>query len=430
MALLLIVLSVLLFIFNVPIFIATALPTAIVSYLSGEKLLILPQTMFTSLNSFPLMAVPFFILAGKLMEHGGISQKLVDFANSMVGHVRGGLAFVMVIGCMFFAAISGSALGTTVAIGSIMIPAMVKAGYDKAFSAALLAAAGLIGIIIPPSVPMVLYGVAASVSIGKMFLAGIIPGILIGLSLMGWAYFVSRQKGYGTEKRKSLKEIWMAFKDAIWALLMPVIILGGIYGGFFTPTEASVVAVVYGFVVGILVYRLITLESLKKILHSTVITTAVLGIIISTATYFGMWLTLEQVPHTIANFFQEANLSPLVTMILINIFLLLLGTFMDSAAAQIITTPILVPVAVSMGFDPIHFGIIMITNLAVGMLTPPLGVSLVVAAQVGKTKFETLLKPSIPIMIILIVDIVLITLFPQISIGFANVLDQFMNSSR
>jgi C4-dicarboxylate transporter DctM subunit len=415
------VLVLLLFLLNVPVFISVGLPTVVVSFFSGENLLTLAQTMFSSLNSFTLMAVPFFILAGKLMEHGGISERLVDFANSFVGHVRGGLAYVMVIACMFFAAISGSALGTIVAIGGVMLPAMIKAGYDRNFSAALLACAGMVGVIIPPSVPMVVYATTANASVGKLFMAGVLPGILIGLSFIIWAYYVCRKHGYGAiSQRKSIKEIWASFKSAIWALLMPVIILGGIYGGIFTPTEAAVVAVVYGFIVGIFVYKLITLKVLKKILLSTVITTSVLCLIIATATYFGMWLTREQIPQAIAQSFQEANLSPLMAMMLINLFLLLLGTFMESAAAQIITTPILLPIVTSMGFDPVHFGVIMIANLALGAITPPLGVNLVLAAQIGKTSFEALIRPSIPLMLIIIIDIVLIILFPQISIGFAN----------
>ena len=420
---LLLVITLLLFFLNVPIYVATALPTAMVTVLEGDKLIAMPQTLLASLNSFPLMAIPFFILAGSLMEHGGISQKLVDFTNSLVGHYRGGLAYVSIICCIFFAAISGSAIATTAAIGAIMIPAMVKLGYDRAFSAALLAAAGLIGVIIPPSVPMVLYGVGASVSIGKLFMAGIIPGLLVGFSLIAVVYFHTRKYGAGVTEKKSLKEIWSTFIDAAWALLMPVIILGGIYGGIFTPTEASVVAVVYGFLVGIFVYKQITWNVMKKILRSTVLTTSALGLIIATATYFGNWLTLAQVPQAIAALFQEANLGPIVTLMLINLFLLLVGTFMDSSAALIIATPILVPVAAAMGFDLIHFGIIMIVNLAVGLLTPPLGVSLVVAAKVGNTSFESLLRPTMTFLIVLIIDIVLLTVLPQLSIGFANLID-------
>lgn len=411
------------FLLNVPVFIAVGLPTVIVSFLNGDNLLTLTQTMFSSLNSFTLMAIPFFILAGKLMEHGGISAKLVEFANSLVGHVRGGLAYVMIIACMIFAAISGSQFGTIVAIGGVMLPAMIKAGYDRHFSAAILAAAGIVGVIIPPSVPFVLYAVTANVSVGKIFLAGVIPGIIIGLSLILWAYYVCRKHGYGAPSpRKSIREIWESFKDAVWALIMPIIILGGIYGGIFTPTEASVVAVVYGFFAGVFIYRVINLAVLKKILYSTVITTSTLSVIIATATYFGMWLTRAQVPQAIINSFAEANLPPIVAMLLINLFLLFLGTFMESAAAQIITTPILVPIITNLGYDPVQFGVIMVTNLALGAYTPPLGIGLVLAAQIAQTKFEKLIKPALPLIFIIVIDIVLFIIFPHLSSGFADLL--------
>lgn len=422
MAILVIGLLIVFFLFNVPIFIVTTLPIVIVTVISGDRLISLPQNLFSALNSFPLMAIPFFILAGKLMEFGGISQKLVNFTMSIVGHLRGGLAYVSVMGCVFFAAISGSAIATTVAIGAIMIPAMVKSGYNRPFAASLHAAGGITGVLIPPSIPMVLYGVAAGVSIGRLFLAGIIPGLLIGFSLMIIGYFVSHKSNFTFNERKSFKEIWSSFKDAIWALLMPVIILGGIYGGIFTPTEAAVVAVMYGFIVGIVIYKQITFNVIKKILLSTVITTSVLGIIVASATYFGTWLTLGQVPQTIANWFQDSNLSPLSTVMLIIVFLLFIGTFMDAVAALIITTPILAPVALSMGFDLVHFGIIMIVTLGVGLLTPPLGAGLVVAAKVGQTSFESLLKPIVTFLIAYLINIAILTLLPELSVGFSNLI--------
>ena len=412
------------FFINVPVAFAIGLATLIVSFLSDIPLIRLPQTMFSSLNSFPLMAAPFFILAGKLMEHGGISQKLVNFANSLVGHFRGGLAYVSIIACMFFAAISGSSIATTVAIGSIMIPAMVKMGYDRNFGSALHAAAGSIGAIIPPSVPMVLFAVAGGVSVGKMFLAGIVPGIMIGLSFMLVAFIFCRKNDYETLEKRSLKEIWLSFKDAVWAILLPVIILGGIYSGIFTPTEASVIAVVYGFIIGTVVYKQITFAVAKKILLSTVIITSSLGIIISAASYFGMFLTLERIPHAVAESLASTSLSPLMTIMLINFFLLILGTFMDATAALLIATPILLPVGTSLGFDPIHFGMVMLVALGIGLLTPPLGVGLFVAAKVGNTRFESVVKPAIPFILILIVDVILLTLFPQLSSGVAGFFDK------
>ncbi len=412
-----------LFLINVPVAFAIALGTIITGLLFSDlNLLRLVQTMFSALDSFPLMAVPFFILAGKLMEHGGISQKIVEFASSLVGNIRGGLAHVSIMACMLFGAISGSSVATIIAIGGIMIPYMVKQGYDRNFASAVQAAGGTTGMIIPPSIPMVLIGVIAGVSVGDMFIAGIIPGLLIGFSLMIVAYIMSKKKGYGDIVIKSDKSILQSLRDAIWALLMPVIILGGIYGGIFTPTEASVVAVIYGLLVGIFIYRKINFSVFKKILHSTVLTTSAIGIIIATASYFGKLITLERVPHDIAAALGNANLSPLVVMLLISAFLLVLGTFLDAAAALIIATPLLLPIAVGIGMDPVHFGIIMVVNLSIGLLTPPLGVGLFVASKIGKVKYESILKPVFPFILILIIDVIIITLFPQISVGFANLM--------
>src|SRR5699024_8639136 len=364
MATLLFILLLVLIVINVPIAIALGLATIVVFIVAGNvPLVILPQKMFAALDSFPLMAAPFFILAGKLMEHGGISERLIVFAQSLVGQFKGGLAHVSIVACVFFAAISGSANATTAAIGSIMIPAMVKAGYDRNFATAIQAAGGTTGIVIPPSVPLVLYGVSASVSISSLFIAGIVPGILLGVSLMIVAYIVSSVKGYGIGAEKTnIKRIVKAFKESILALFMPIIILGGIYGGFFTPTEASVVAVVYGFIVGWFVYKKINLKILRKILVSSSVTTSVILFIIATAALFGMLLTRENVPQNIANMFLEADLSPFVILLLLNLFLLVVGTFMETIASIIILTPILLPVATSIGVDPTHFGIIMITN--------------------------------------------------------------------
>ncbi|CAM5218195.1 C4-dicarboxylate transporter DctM subunit OS=Ureibacillus acetophenoni OX=614649 GN=SAMN05877842_109135 PE=4 SV=1 [Ureibacillus acetophenoni] len=420
MGILLLLLLLLFLLINVPVAIGIGLATIIVSLLVDIDLIRLPQSLFTSLNSFPLLAAPFFILAGKLMEHGGISEKLVNFATSLVGHLRGGLAYVSVLACMFFASISGSAIATIVAIGAIMIPSLIKNGYNREFASTLHAAGGTIGVLIPPSVPMVLYGVSAGVSIGQLFMAGIIPGILVGVSFMVVSFFVARKQKLEVLPRKSLKEVFNSFINALWAILMPVIILGGIYGGFFTPTEAAAVAVIYGFIIGLFVYKQINFESIKKILLSTVLTTSALGIIIATASFFGLWLTLERVPHNIATAISEADLSPIVTIIIINIFLLILGTFMDATAGLIISTPILVPIAEAAGMDPVQFGIMMIVNLGIGLLTPPLGVGLYIAAKIGNTKFEKLIKPALWFILVMIIDVAIIAIFPQITSGFAS----------
>ena len=419
MAIILFTVFLALILINVPIAIALVLSSILIMALAGNiPLVTLPQKMFAALDSFPLMAAPFFILAGKLMEIGGISERLVNFANSMVGQLKGGLAHVSLVACMFFAAISGSGSATTAAIGGIMIPAMIKAGYDRNFATAVQVAGGTTGIIIPPSVPLVLYGVSAGVSISGLFIAGILPGLLIGLSLMFVAYIVSKTKGYGTNVEKV--QFWKSFKEAILALLMPGIILGGIYGGIFTPTEASVVAVVYGFVIGVFVYKQINWQTLRTILVESVVTTSVILFIISAASIFGMILTREQVPQSIATALTEANISPIMTMLLINLFLLIVGTFMEAIAAIVILTPILLPVVTSIGIDPTHFGIIMVANLAIGLITPPVGVSLFVGARVGNTTFEPLVRAIIPFIIMMIVSVLIITFVPQLSLFFLS----------
>lgn len=418
MAILLFVALLMLLIIDVPIAIGLAMSAVIVLAASSEiPLVMLPQKMFAAMDSFPLMAAPFFILAGKLMEQGGISERLVQFANSLVGGIRGGLAHVSIIACMFFAAVSGSATATTAAVGGIMIPAMVRAGYDRPFSTAVQSVAGTTGILIPPSVPMVLYGVSAGVSISSLFLAGILPGILVGLSLMAVAYFLSRRRGYKTDHQKiSLKEIGRRFVRSFPAIFMPVIILGGIYSGLFTPTEASVVAVVYGLFVGLFVYRELDLKKLRGIFVSSAATTSVILLIIGTAALFGMVLTREQVPQSVAEWLAGANLSSIEVLLLINLLLLLVGTFMEVIAAIIILTPILLPVVTGIGVDPIHFGVIMVTNLAIGLVTPPVGLSLYVGSQVGGVRFEKLVRAVIPFLWIMIVDVLLVTFVPGLSL--------------
>lgn len=424
MAAVLLILLLCFFVLNVPIAFAIGLSTVFTTLLSPDvkiDLLRLPQSMFSQLDSFTLLALPFFVLAGKLMEFGGISRKLIEFSEALIGHLRGGLAMVSILGCIFFAAVSGSAIATTLAIGSLLIPAMVAKGYDRNFSSALHAAGGTVGVLIPPSIPMVIYGVIASASIGQLFLAGIIPGVLVGLSLMLVSYLHARKNNYGISERKSFKEVAAAFRGAIWALLMPVIILGGIYSGLFTPTEASAVAVVYGFLVGVFIYKEITFPVMMQILRSTVLVTSSIGLIIGVSSFFGIYLTLSRLPQMIAETFSNASLSPFVTIVIINLFLLVLGTFMDAAAATIITVPILLPLVTFAGIDPVHFGIILIVNLGIGTLTPPLGVLLFVAAKVGETKYEALIKPAIPFILILIVDLIILTALPQLSSGFAAV---------
>lgn len=419
MAILLFVLLVVLFAINVPIAIVLGLVSTIsMAAIGNTPLIVIPQKMFAALDSFPLMAAPFFILAGKLMEHGGISRRLVEFAESLVGQLKGGLGHVGIVACMFFAALSGSGSATTAAVGSILIPAMVRAGYDRSFATAIHAAAGTTGIIIPPSVPMVMYGVSAGVSVGSLFLAGVLPGILIGLSLMAVTYVISHRRGYGAaSERTGFQKIWASFKRSALALFMPVIILGGIYGGFFTPTEASVVAVVYGFVIGTFVYKTITRSVLRDILISSVVTTSVILFIVATAALLGMLLTRERIPQSVAALLMDADLSPALIVVLVNLLLLVVGTFMEAIAAIIILTPILLPVVTGIGMDPVHFGIIMVVNLAIGLITPPVGVCLFVGAQVGQIRFEPLVRAVVPFLLMMVVDLFLLSYLPVLTVG-------------
>lgn len=410
-----------LLIINVPIAVALGLSVVAAFVLEGNMpLLVVIQKMFNGTDSFPLMAIPFFLLAGKLMETGGISARLINFANTIVGTMPGGLAIVAVIGCTFFAAISGSSAATTAAVGGILIPHMVKKGYDVRFSAALHAAGGTIGVMIPPSVPLVLYGVAASTSINDLFIAGIGPGILVAISLAIYSIWIAKKHGWGGGEKYSAAEIWKAFKDAILAIMMPVIILGGIYGGIFTSTEAAVVAVVYGLVVGLFVYKEIKWKDLGSIFTSSATLTAAIMLIIATANAFGYLMTRENIPQEIAQFMLGITDSTVITLLIINVFLLILGTFMETSVIIILLTPILLPVILALGVDPVLFGVIMVVNSAIGMLTPPVGINLLVAGKIAKLSNTAIERAVIPFLIIMIVDLMLITYVPEISMFLVN----------
>ncbi|MDD2206375.1 MAG: TRAP transporter large permease [Aminobacterium sp.] len=407
---------ILFFVINVPIAIAIGLASVAAILFSGAiPPIVIVQKMFTAADSFPLMAVPFFILAGSLMEFGGISRRLVEFANSIVGRFSGGLAFVAIIASMFFGAISGAAVATVAAIGTILIPAMVRRGYDKPFATAVQATAGTLGVMIPPSIPMIIYGVLTGVSIGALFMGGILPGILVGCSLMFVAWLISRKKGYHGDEKPTLGRIWQTFKQAILALMMPVIILGGIYGGVFTPTEAAVMAVVYGFIVGFFIYKELHLSQLKNILVTTVMGTSMIMFIIATSSVFSWILTAEQVPQAVAEVILSISKNPVVILTLINILLLFLGTFMETVAAIIILVPVLLPVITQIGVDPLHFGIVLVVNLAIGMVTPPLGVCLFIGCSIADIKLEDITRAVWPFILIMVVDVLLLTYLPWIS---------------
>lgn len=408
----------LLLILRVPIGISLGMSSLITIFASGVvQPTYLAQGLVTGADSFSLMAVPFFVLAGELMATGGISRRLLNIADAFLGRKYGGLALVTVVACMFFAAISGSGPATVAAIGGLTIPSMLKQGYDKPFAGAISAAAGSIGVIIPPSIPMVMYCVATGVSVGAMFMGGVIPGILIGISLCVYSSLYSKKHKYINAEAApfSWGNVGRSLVDGIWALLVPVIILGGIYGGIFTPTEAAAVAVAYGLIVGLFVYRDLKAKDLYRIFGSAALTTATIMVILGTATTFGRILTLERIPTMIADFFESVAKGPIMLLILINILLLIVGCFMETNAAIIILAPIFLPIVESMGINPVHFGIVMVVNLAVGFVTPPLGVNLFVSCNVANAKLEEICKGILPILGVMILDLLLITYIEPLS---------------
>ncbi|QBP42491.1 TRAP transporter large permease [Paenisporosarcina antarctica] len=410
----------LLLLLTVPIGIAIGLSTlATIVYSGTLPVEFLAKELVTSVDSFPLMAVPFFILAGEIMGKGGISERLFNVAKALVGNRTGGFAIATIVTCMFFAAISGSGPATVAAIGGIMIPAMVRQGYDIKFATAVVASAGSIGVIIPPSIPMVIYGVTGSVSIGDLFIAGIVPGILVGLAMIIWAYIYSKKKGYkGMDEPTSLKKIGKAIWDAKWAMLIPIIILGGIYGGIFTPTEAAVIAVVYGLFASMVLYRELKIKDLAKVVTDSALTTATVLIIVGTANAFGRLLTIEQIPNEIAEGLLSISTNSIVIILLITVLLLIVGMFMDTLAAIIILTPILLPIAIQIGYDPVHFGILMVINLAIGFFTPPVGVNLFVASGISGVSIEALSKAVLPFLIAMLITLLFLTFIPKITLLF------------
>lgn len=421
----------LLFATGLPIALALGMTATIFMHETGIPLQALVQRMFASLDSFPLTAIPFFILAGAVMEAAGISNRLINFAQSLVGRATGGLGLVTVISAMFFAAISGSSAATTAAIGSILIPAMAARGYSRRFATSVQAASGELGVIIPPSIPMIIYALTAGVpvSIGDLFMAGVLPGLMIAGMLMLVVYLVSKAKGYGLKGNGEAGDgltapppRMRALREALLPLLMPVIILGGIYGGVFTPTEAAVVAVFYALGLGLLVYRTLNASKLMAAMRSSLLSTVVILMIIAAATVFGWVLTANRIPDMIAQGFIGLSQDPYVFLLLVNVLLLIVGMFLETGAAIIILAPILTPVAVQLGVDPVHFGIIMIVNLAVGMTTPPVGVNLFVACQVAGLRIEQILKSMLPFYFVLLIGIAIVTYLPQLSLWLPQAL--------
>lgn len=419
---LLLIILVSLLILGVPVSFALIISSAAYLIQNDISLFIAIQRMTMSIgDSFTLISVPFFILAGVIMNTGGITEKIFDFADKLVGHITGGLGHANILASIIFSGMSGTAIADAGGLGAIELRAMKDAGYDEDFSLAITGASSIIGPIIPPSVPAVLYAVLAGASVGKLFIAGIVPGIIMGLIMAMFVYFKSKNEDYPIHNRVPLKEMFTSFKDSFWALLTPVIIIGGLLGGIFTPTEAAVIAVAYSLVLGFF-YNNVTLQKIPELLKETASHTVSVMLIVAGASIFGWILTIEQVPNLITNFFLTSISSKIAAILLINLLLLIVGTFMETIAAITILTPILVPLATTFGFDLTHFGIIMILNLMIGLLTPPLGMVLYVLSSVSKVPFEKIVKAAAPYVIVLGLVLLLFTFVPQIVLFLPNLL--------
>jgi C4-dicarboxylate transporter, DctM subunit len=392
--------------------------------ISGFPPMVVIQRMFTGADSIALIAIPLFMFAGELMFQGGMSKRLVNFADTLIGHFPSGLAMVSILACMFFAAITGSAIAATAAIGGIMIPLMKEKGYENTFSAPLLACGGSIGPIIPPSIPLLLYGVMANVSVGKLFIGGFVPGVLMGLGLMIYSYYVGKKRNYkGRETKAPTGEILKSAKDAFLALLMPVIIIGGIMSGKFTATESGAIAVFYAIVVGMFVYRELKLENMFQVLVNCAKSTGQVLIVVAFASLFTWIITVNQIPQQISAYLSSAISSKIMLLLVINIILLIAGTFIDTTSALVIFAPLFIPLVTAFDVDLIHFGLIMAVNLTIGMCTPPLGVCLFVSGSIAKVSLKEQMRDLLPMVGILIAILLIITYIPQTVLFLPNLLD-------
>jgi len=406
------------------IFLGLSLPVAVAVGISsfagvlydGMTWLVIAQQLYAALDKYPLVAVPFFILAGNLMEAGGISDRMVDFAKSVVGRMQGGLAVSCVLTCMIFAAVAGSSVATTFAVGAILIPAMVRHGYPKPFSASLQASAAELGVIIPPSVPMILFAVSTDTSVGELFIAGVGPGLLIAAALMFYVWYYARRHGLGKQDDQDRLPLRQALPRAWLALLMPIIILGGIYGGIFTPTEASAIAVVYAWIIGTFVYRKLHFKLLAHTLQRTVVSTAVIMFIIANAGVFGFLLNRAGVPAALGEWLGQLFSDKATFLLGINLALFCIGMFIETSASIVVLAPLLLPVALQFGVDPAHFGVVMVVNLALGMVTPPFGVNLFAACAVAKVRIEHIVRPLLPFVLVVLGCLLVITYVPAISL--------------
>lgn len=381
------------------------------------------QTFFTSFDSFPLLAVPFFMLAGDLMSYGGISKRLVRLASAFLGSLTGSLGIVTVVCCMFFAAVSGSAPATVATIGALLVPAMTADNYDKGFATSLIACAGALGPIIPPSILFIIFGVVAEQSVSTLFLAGIVPGMLIGVVLCFFVYFISKAKGFGSKRASTTTaEKLVALKEASWSLVLPVIILGSIYSGLATPTEAAVIASLYALIVGLFIHKDLKIWDLPHILVTTACTTGYCLVSLGAASAFAKLLTMNRIPTILANGIMSITNSPIVVLLLINVVLLIAGCFIEPVPAIIIFAPLMLPLASSVGVDPIHFGCVMVLNLTIGMCTPPVGVNLFVASGMAEIPVHAMFKWLFPCLLCMVLCLLLVTFVPVLSTGLPGLL--------
>lgn len=408
--------------------ISIALGLTVLVYLAGfssfslETVDIISQRLFTGLENFAIMAIPFFILAGAFLTEGGVAARIIRFATALVGWLPGGLAMAAILACAFFATISGSSPATVAAIGAIMLPAMMKQGYPKRFAVGVITTSGSLGILIPPSIVMIIYAVSTSTSAGKLFIAGVVPGVLLALVLMGVTFITAKRRGFPTLPRASAREIWQAFREAFWGLLLVAIVMGGIYGGIFTPTEAAAVSAVYAFVAAVFIYRDLRLSETFRVLLSAANTSAMLLYIVTNAVLFSYLLTSEQIPQAISDWVVAREFSPWMFLMAVNVALLAAGQFMEPSSIVLILAPLFLPIAQTLGIDPIHLGVIMTVNMEIGMIHPPVGLNLFVASHLARMGMTEVSIACLPWVGVLLLYLVLVTYIPAISLWLPGLL--------
>lgn len=417
-------LFVIFFLLNVPIAVSLAMSTIVIIGISSDfNMYMLTQRMFAGLDLTPLMAIPAFVFAGVLLSRGGVSKYLIYALRSYVGHLPGGLSVVTILACMIFAAISGSSPATAAAIGSIMIPGMVEAGYNKKYVMGLVAASGTLGILIPPSIPLIVYGVVAEESIGKLFMAGVIPGILLGAILIISAVYYARKNNYGKAEPCTWEERKTASIKAIWGAFLPVLILGSIYTGVVTPTESAVIAVFYTIIVSAFIYKELAWKDIRPVLRETINTTSMIFLIIAAAMTFSLYLTNNQIPQAVAQWISDSNFNKWMFFLMANLMFFVMGTFLEAVSIILITLPVFLPIIKHLGIDPIHFAIVMTVNMELAMITPPVGLNLFVVSSVAKESLEDVVKGVIPFIVLMIAALVIFVIWPQLSLYLPNIMD-------